>query len=210
MLLARSAGNNARTLPLPNNGRIHEFHICGSELTIDIVPIAEMHIPGFHAVLDRVARQRRYLALVEAPPLATTREFVLRNIERGAPQWLAIDGEAVVGWCDIVADEREPCRHCGRLSMGVHPDYRGRGIGGRLLAATLAAAERRGLERIELQVLESNEIAIRLYKRFGFEQEGILRNARKLDGRYENKITMSLLLKGPGNEEGKQSSVGSS
>lgn len=167
-------------------------------MTIDIVPIAESHIAGFHAVLDRVARQRKYLAVVEAPSLDETRAFVLRNLELGAPACVALDGEAVVGWCDIVPDPRETCRHCGRLGMGVHPDYRGQGIGRRLLAATLAAAGQRGLERIELQVLESNEIAIGLYQRFGFEQDGLLRNARKFDGRYENKITMSLFLQGRG------------
>lgn len=164
-------------------------------MTIDIVPIAEQHLAGFHAVLDEVARQRKYLALLEAPSLDTTREFVRRNMQQRAPHLVALDDEKVVGWCDIVPDIRDTCRHCGRLAMGVLPDYRGRGIGQRLLAAALAAAEERGLERIELHVLESNEIAINLYKRFGFEQDGLLRNARKLDGRYENKITMSLLLK---------------
>jgi len=177
------------------------LHLRGGELTIEIVPIAETHIAGFHAVLDRVARQRKYLALVEAPPPAATREFVLHNIEQGVPQWVALDGERVVGWCDILPDSRETCRHCGRLGMGVHPDYRGRGIGRRLLAAAIASAQRRGIERVELQVLESNGIAINLYKHFGFEQEGLLRNARKLDGQYENKISMSLLLERSGDEE---------
>jgi ribosomal protein S18 acetylase RimI-like enzyme len=167
-------------------------------LTIHIVPIAERHIAGFHAVLDRVARQRKYLALVEAPPLEAVRELVLRHIGQAAPHVVAIDGGAVVGWCDIVPDLRESSRHCGRLAMGVDPDYRGRGIGRRLLRAALAAARARGLERIELNVVDTNEIAIRLYKRFGFEEEGLLRNARKLDGQYDNKLTMGLLLNGPG------------
>lgn len=167
-------------------------------MTIDIVPIAETHIVGFHAVLDCVARQRKYLALLEAPSLGETREFVRRNIEQGAPVWLALDGEMVVGWCDILPDARETARHCGRLGMGVHPDFRGRGIGRRLLGAALADAQERGMERVELHVLESNEIAINLYKAFGFEQEGLLRNARKLDGQYENKIAMGLFLKESG------------
>jgi len=161
------------------------------------VPIAEQHIAGFHAVLGRVARQRKYLAIVEAPPLPAVREFVLRNIRHGVPQMVALDGDSVVGWCDIVPDARESSRHCGRLAMGVDPDYRGRGIGSRLMLATLAAAESRGLERIELHVVETNQVAIRLYEKFGFEQEGILRNARKLDGRYEHKIAMSLFLHRP-------------
>ena len=136
------------------------------------------------------------MASVEAPPPAETREFVLRNIERGVPQYVALDGEMVVGWCDILPDDRETCRHNGRLAMGVHPEYRSRGIGRRLLRATLDAVRKAGLERVELQVIESNEIAIALYKLFGFEQDGYLRNARKLDGKYENKLTMSLSLAG--------------
>ena len=134
------------------------------------------------------------MALVEAPPLAAVREFVLRNLNDGAPHLIAVDDQSVVGWCDIVPDVRESARRCARLGMGVDPDYRGRGIGSQLLEAALAAARERGLERIELQVLESNQVAVRLYKRFGFQQDGLLKNARKLDGQYENKIAMSLLL----------------
>lgn len=163
-------------------------------MTIRIEPIAEQHVVGFHAVLDLVARQRKYLAIVEAPPLAETREFVHGNIARGVPQFVALDGETVVGWCDILPETRESCSHCGRLAMGVHPDYRSQGIGRRLLRATLEAARKAGLERVELHVVESNEIAIALYKLFGFEQDGYLRNARKLDGKYESKLTMSLFL----------------
>ena len=55
-----------------------------------IEPIAGAHIAGFHAALDRVARERRYLALLEAPPLERTAEFVRGNIAGGNPQYVAV------------------------------------------------------------------------------------------------------------------------
>ena len=36
---------------------------------IRIVPITLEHVEGFHAALDAVSRERRWLAMVEAPPL---------------------------------------------------------------------------------------------------------------------------------------------
>ena len=46
-----------------------------------VLPIAETHIRGFHASLDEVARERRYLAFLEAPPFAESEAFVRKNIE---------------------------------------------------------------------------------------------------------------------------------
>jgi hypothetical protein len=60
-------------------------------------PIAQDHIDGFHRALDIVARERRYLAFLEAPPIESTRAFVLDNIKRGSPQFVAVSaaGEVV-------------------------------------------------------------------------------------------------------------------
>jgi hypothetical protein len=70
--------------------------------TIEIVPIAQGHIDGFHRALDIVARERRYLAFLEAPPIEATRTFVLDNIKRGYPQFVAVSSNGeVVGWCDV-------------------------------------------------------------------------------------------------------------
>ena len=46
-----------------------------AESSVRTVPTAEFHIPGLHAALDEVAKERRYLAFLGAPPFAATREF---------------------------------------------------------------------------------------------------------------------------------------
>ena len=66
-----------------------------------ILPIAEEHIDGFRTAVDSVARERRYLARFEVPPEADTRKYVLENIARHAPHFVAIADSRVVGWCDI-------------------------------------------------------------------------------------------------------------
>src|SRR5438093_11741160 len=120
---------------------------------IRIVPTAGQYIAGFHAVIDAVARERRYIGFIEAPPLERTDEFVRSLLAGAGVQLLAVDGDdAVVGWCDIVRSSHEGFRHGGRLGMGLLPHYRGRRVGRRLAVDTIRAAHDSGIERIELEV----------------------------------------------------------
>lgn len=159
---------------------------------IEIVAMGEEHIDGFHRCLDSVARERRFLAFLQAPPLKATRSFVLSNIAQDAPQFVALRGADIVGWCDISPRTREGFTHCGGLGMGVRKDYRRLGIGTRLLDQTLLRAKELGLERVELEVLSSNTPAIRLYEKAGFVVEGVKRKGRKLDGEYDDLVQMVL------------------
>ena len=161
---------------------------------VRIVPITEAHIESYHDCLDSVARERRYLAFVEAPPLGSTREFVRSNIARDIPQFVALNGEDVIGWCDISPVRFEGFTHSGRLGMGIHASFRRLGIGTRLIEQTIRKAKEKGLERIELEVLASNTPALKLYEKMGFVVEGIKRKARKLDGSYDDLVEMALFI----------------
>ena len=115
---------------------------------IQILPISERYIKSYHACLDAVARERLYLGFVEVPPSKSTRGFVRGVIAGGFPMFLAVVGERVVGWCDVIPMKMEGFTHCGELGMGVRHAYRRRGIGRRLLTATLSGAGEIGLERV--------------------------------------------------------------
>ena len=159
-----------------------------------ILPIAPDHVAGFHAALDSVARERAFLAMVEAPSLAWAQDFVGTNITHGHAQVVALEDGVVVGWCDILPRRDRPgFQHCGSVGMGVVRGWRGRGLGGRLLEACLDRAFASGLTRIELEVYADNPAAIALYRRFGFIEEGRKRRARCLDGSYQDILMMALL-----------------
>ena len=158
-----------------------------------VVPIAEEHIEGFRKALDSVARELRYLAMVEAPPAQDMRAFVLRNIETGVPQFVALQDNEVVGWCDVLPKPRAALRHSGILGLGVVAAHRGRGIGSRLLQAALQAAWQSGLTRVDLTVRVDNDRARQLYERFGFAIEGLCRRHMRIDGQYYDSYLMALL-----------------
>jgi ribosomal protein S18 acetylase RimI-like enzyme len=165
-------------------------------MTIDIVPIREDLIEGFHAALDAVCRERIYLAFLEAPPIEETRAFLRGNMARGAPQLVATTADRVVGWCDVNPNERPTMRHGGVLGIGLLGEYRGRGLGEKLMLMTLEAAHTFGLTRVELSVRHDNARALRLYRKVGFEIEGQKRRAVLVDGVYHDLIFMGLLLDG--------------
>ena len=85
----------------------------------------------------------------------------LPSIER----WKAeLDGK-LVGF--VAADIRRRQKVAWIATIAVHPDYRGRGIGGKLMQI---AEQRSGMPRIRLSVRASNKSAQKLYQGRGYEQ----------------------------------------
>ena len=86
-----------------------------------------------------------------------------------------IDGE-VVGLSGLyIYPQRRG--HAAWFFLGVRERFQGKGIGKKLLHATVVAADiLLGLGRLELTVFADNARAISLYRKFGFEIEGRHRN----------------------------------
>lgn len=163
-----------------------------SEIIVE--PMRPELIESFHEALDSVARERRYLSLLQASPLEAVRTFVMGLMDNGNPQFVALVGERVVGWCDIQRGTRETQSHRGALGMGIIEGYRDQGLGWRLITATLDAARSRGFHRVELDAHADNPRAIRLYEKVGFKHEGVSRDAVMIDGRYIDSVKMAIIF----------------
>ena len=162
---------------------------------IRIVSTDDSHVAGFNRCVGVVARERRYIGLIDAPPIERARAFVRRVAAERGVHLVAVDAAGeVVGWCDIARHEREGFRHGGRLGMGLLPGFRGRGLGRALMSAALDAARALDFERVELEVFASNARALALYEALGFVREGVRRRARKLDGEYDDDVLMAIFL----------------
>jgi len=159
---------------------------------VTIAHLAESHFEQLLAVLDSVAREQRYLALLEAPPPEEAFAFYRSLIANGQCH-VALHNDAVVGWCDIQPVFGHARRHIGTLGMGLLPEFRRQGIGTMLLSAAVSTAWSRGLERIELTVREDNARAKALYERLGFRDEGIERHSMLVAGEYYDCYSMALL-----------------
>lgn len=126
------------------------------------------------------------------PTIASARQF----LEKLGPNDLllgALIGDRLVGTAGLHRRQGRR-RHAAILGLGVADDLNGRGIGAALMTALLDAADKwLDLRRIELTVFADNERAIRLYERFGFEREGIMRAYAFRDGRYADGVMMARL-----------------
>ena len=81
------------------------------------------------------------------------------------------------------------------LGMAVAAGWRGRGVGGALLAEAIERARTAGAHKLALQVWPHNTAAIALYERFGFEREGYLRrHYRRRSGELWDAVVMGLRL----------------
>ena len=127
---------------------------------------------------------------------------MLRNAEDGPRSLMLgafLEGTLIgVGSLMPVANP-DRVRHRAELGVTVLKAYWHRGVGGEMLRALIAAAQGAGLEQLELEVVSTNERAIRLYTRCGFERYGLLPRAFKYrEGGYADLLLMRLALHGEG------------
>ncbi|MFO1415354.1 MAG: GNAT family N-acetyltransferase [Burkholderiales bacterium] len=104
------------------------------------------------------------------------------------------DGE-VVGNAGLHATSSSPRRrHAGSIGMSVRDDWQGKGVGTALMKALLDLADHWfAYRRLELTVYTDNAAAIALYRKFGFEVEGTLRQYALRDGVLVDAYTMARL-----------------
>jgi len=101
----------------------------------------------------------------------------------------------IIGQLTLDGGKRRNVRHAATLGITVAREWRGQGIGRRLMEHAIEWARTGGvLTRIELHVFVRNTHAIRLYESCGFEHEGRRRRAARRDGVYVDDLVMSLLL----------------
>ena len=86
---------------------------------------------------------------------------------------------------------RENAHVLGIVGLAVAPGNRRRGVASALLAAAEQHARARGARKLSLRVLSSNETAMRLYERRGFQREGTLRDEFCIGGRFVDDVVMA-------------------
>lgn len=160
-------------------------------MTVVIRKIRLEDAEGYYAALSAVAKERIYNITVTPRPFEEMRRFVESCIDNDHAFYVAEDGGRIVGWIDIVPHARETLRHTGAIGMSLLSEYRGQGVGQQLLERALEHAWSKGLTRIELEVFSDNEPARRLYRKFGFEEEGVKKYGRYMDGKYQDLVIMA-------------------
>ncbi len=81
-------------------------------------------------------------------------------------------------------------------TIAIHPDFRGKSYGKRLLAQTLRQSIHRGARLATLEVREGNQVAQKMYSSFGFKYAG--RRVHYYHDNNEDAVVMTVSRLGPG------------
>ena len=104
-------------------------------------------------------------------------------------------GGRVVGWGSLNPFNPRPAYdHVADFSVYVGRDWRGRGVGHRLLEALLARGRGLGYHKLVLAAFPFNAAGITLYRRLGFVEVGVYREQGRLDGKWVDVVVMERLL----------------
>lgn len=101
-----------------------------------------------------------------------------------------VDNE-VVGWVHLNRSEMEKLGHTAELTVGVLEEYRGHGIGSRLLERGTKWATTNGIERLYSSIPSTNETAIEWLEDHGWETEAVRKDHYKLEGEYIDEVMMA-------------------
>lgn len=108
--------------------------------------------------------------------------------------FVAVEGEDLVGYLMGIGSTAKRTAHSAYLVVGVLESARGKGVGTELFCQVEEWAKGRNLHRLELTVLVHNEAAINLYKKMGFEIEGVKKHSLLVDGNFVDEYYMGKLL----------------
>lgn len=170
-----------------------QFDVKGITYTIRSATVKDAHelsalrvqIDGETENMDREKGE----AFIDA---AGFERLILTDSERPRNLFLvAAVQDRIVGFSRCEGIYLKRFSHKVEFGVCVLQDFWGYGIGRNLVKQSVAWADANGIKKITLNVLETNDKAVKLYTSFGFEIEGTLKNDKMLaDGNYYNTLIM--------------------
>lgn len=101
----------------------------------------------------------------------------------------------IIGNCEFIGYDRIKCNHRAQIKIAIRQDYWGKGIGSAMLNELIDIAKAKGIEQLELEMIEGNDRAFSLYKKFGFDVMAEIPDAYRMkDGTSCKAVYMRKLL----------------
>jgi RimJ/RimL family protein N-acetyltransferase len=154
---------------------------------------------NFICLIKQVESEAKFM-LMEAGERKTTPEQQRKQLEHIKQQSNSTifvteqENGKLVGYLIAIGGSVKRTKHSAYLVIGILEEYRGRGIGSSLFQRLEEWAINSNISRLELTVVTQNEAGIALYKKSGFEIEGIKRKSLMVDAEFYNEYFMSKLL----------------
>jgi ribosomal protein S18 acetylase RimI-like enzyme len=152
----------------------------------------EEDLTGLVGVIRQSIGDGTYVDAETVADVLDHEEVLLRSNELQARIFFVacVDNE-VVGWVNLQVNEMEKLDHTAKLTVGVLEEYRGHGIGSRLMERGIEWASNHGIEKLYNSVPSANEQAIDFLEAHGWETEAVRQDHYKIDGEYVDEVMLA-------------------
>lgn len=120
----------------------------------------------------------------------------LRADKNSSTTLFAREDNDLIGMCAIIFNNKNKHKHVAEI-VGNYVDKscRGKGVGSMLMEEIIKTASDRGdIKKIDLEVVSTQEPAIKLYEKFGFKKIGKLTDEFLCEGKFYDIIVMEKIL----------------
>jgi ribosomal protein S18 acetylase RimI-like enzyme len=151
---------------------------------------------AFHGLFLSIPENERMFIKHRVAEIETIRDWC-RNLDygRNLPLVGLLDGK-IAGVATLHQQLGGWKRHVGRVSVLVHPQFRGRGLARALIGEIIEIARQSGLEKVEAEFIGEQEAAIKMFALLGFSQLLRLENyVKDMQANTHDYILMGLDLK---------------
>jgi acetyltransferase len=138
----------------------------GSKVTLR--PLRKDDEKSFHGFFQAVPEPERMFIKHRVTDVSVIRDWCLAiDLGRNLPLLAQFDGK-IIGDATLHQQLGGWKRHIGRVSVLVHPQFRGRGLASALVHEIVEIARNTGLEKVEAEFIGGQEAAIKMFAMLGF------------------------------------------
>lgn len=103
--------------------------------------------------------------------------------------------DQVVGWGAISRwSLKSAYAGMGEVSVYVHPEFHGCGLGSKILVHLLQIGEEKGFRTLASQISDSAEVSLHLHRKHGFVDTGVLRQAGVKFGKVVDVLILQIFF----------------
>jgi ribosomal protein S18 acetylase RimI-like enzyme len=151
-------------------------------------------LPELIKNFETIASEGKYLGTERVSDEQKERIRKRISDERALSAVVEVDGK-LVGYVAVAQyGQLEKTKDVYELSMGIIEGYRSIGAGSALMTFTIEWAKERKARKLCLEVFSTNQRAIKLYEKFGFEIEGVRRKQFIIEGIFADEVQMALFF----------------
>ncbi|GET20620.1 GNAT family N-acetyltransferase [Prolixibacter denitrificans] len=104
---------------------------------------------------------------------------------------IASVGKTVAGWAALSSVSSRPVyAGVAEVSVYIRKNFRGRGVGNRLMQNLIEASEKAGFWTLQSSIFRENEASIKLHEKYDFRTVGYREKVGKMNGIWRDTVIM--------------------